>query len=69
MEGTTLFFGSIYVASTAEDLEQDVTVLDLRGTPDIFFSTEGMELAQFALPRVEVLAVAEIGAVIDSGVE
>jgi len=61
-EGTPLIFGSVYAASSAVDLGENATALIMAGTTDLFFSREAMELAQFALPRVELLAVAEVGA-------
>lgn len=69
MRGTPLIFGTIYAACSATDLESQTTILDLRGTPDIFYSSEAMALAGTALSgaqsggNIEVLAVAEVGAV------
>jgi len=65
MRGTPLIFGSIYAACANSELEGDMTILDFRGTPDVYYSTEAMQLAQTALGgsgSTEILAVTEVGA-------
>jgi len=72
MRGTPLIFGAIYAACSATDLESQATILDIRGTPDVFFSTEAMALAETALSGarsggdMEVLAITEVGAIPDA---
>jgi hypothetical protein len=46
--GTPLIFGTIIAASQTQ-LQGNATVLDLRGTADVFYSTEGLSKAMDAL--------------------
>jgi len=64
LHGTVLILGSMYAASTDSDYAEDGTILDVRGTTDVFFSREGLDFAGLALSAsgsAQILATTEVG--------
>ena len=68
MRGTPLIMGSIYAATTDPTVVQNATLLDMRGTPDVYYSSEALDLATAALSgggggsgEVTLLSAVEIG--------
>jgi len=62
LKGTPLIFGSMYAANPNPELAGEVTMLDLRGTADVYYSTEALDIARTALetlPGITVMAKRE----------
>jgi len=62
--GTPLIMGSIYAASVKTNYVGAPIVLDVRGTPDVFYSSEAIDKARQALQnlgKINILSASEIG--------
>ena len=66
LRGTPLIMGAIYGASVKTNASGGAPILlDIRGTPDIFYSSQAIDLAKQAiqnLGKINILSVSEIGA-------